>query len=100
MASNSYSRGSGWGRNGNPICCKPGTERAKSAGAPIDVDLSTIAAGTMSTVARRGKPVWVLHRTPQMIISLETAISILADPLFQRIQSSPRSRQSLTSELA
>lgn len=41
------------------------SERAKSAGAPVDVDLSTIAAGTMSTVAWRGKPVWyftALHR--------------------------------------
>lgn len=57
------------------------SERAKSEGAPVDVDLRSIAAGAMATVAWRGKPVWILHRTPAMIASLESRTEMLADPL-------------------
>jgi len=56
------------------------SERAKSAGAPVDVDLGSIAAGAMATVAWRGKPVWILRRTPAMIASLESRTEMLADP--------------------
>lgn len=73
------------------------SERAKSAGAPVDVDLSTIAAGTMSTVAWRGKPVWILHRTPQMITSLETDIDILADPFSAHSEQPPDAANRLRS---
>jgi len=56
------------------------SERAKAAGAPVEVDLSDIAPGTMKTVEWRGKPVWVLRRTPEMIAALRKTDSLVADP--------------------
>jgi ubiquinol-cytochrome c reductase iron-sulfur subunit len=56
------------------------SERAKAAGAPVQVDLSGIAPGTMKTVEWRGKPVWVLHRTPEMIAGLKKTDGLVADP--------------------
>ncbi len=41
--------------------------RALAAGAPIEVDLSKIEPGMMLTVEWRGKPVWIVHRTPEML---------------------------------
>jgi ubiquinol-cytochrome c reductase iron-sulfur subunit len=46
------------------------SERAKAAGAPVEVDVSKIAPGTMMTVEWRGKPVWIINRTPEMIAEL------------------------------
>ncbi len=56
------------------------SERAKAAGAPVEVDLSGIAPGTMKTVEWRGKPVWILRRTPEMLASLKKTDSEVADP--------------------
>lgn len=41
------------------------SERAKALGAPVDIDLSKLEAGQLLTVNWRGKPVWVLKRTPR-----------------------------------
>ena len=60
------------------------SERAKSEGAPVDMDLHGVAPGTMASVAWRGKPVWILHRTAAMIASLETQTAMLADPFSAR----------------
>lgn len=60
------------------------SERALSEGAPINVNLETIAPGDMISVAWRGKPVWVLHRTPAMIESLQHRTDMLVDPLSNR----------------
>ncbi len=54
--------------------------RAKAAGAPVEVDISKIEPGQMLTVEWRGKPVWVLHRTPEMLASLDTLADKIADP--------------------
>jgi ubiquinol-cytochrome c reductase iron-sulfur subunit len=56
------------------------SERARAAGAPIEVDLSRIAPGELSVFEWRGKPVWVLRRTPEMIASLKTDEARLSDP--------------------
>ncbi len=58
------------------------SERAKALGAPIRVDVSGIAAGRQVTVAWRGKPVWILHRTPDMIERLRRrdTLALLVDP--------------------
>ena len=53
--------------------------RAKAAGAPVDVDLSRIEPGMQLTVEWRGAPVWVLHRTPEMIDRLTKGNALLAD---------------------
>jgi ubiquinol-cytochrome c reductase iron-sulfur subunit len=60
------------------------SEREKAAGAPVEVDLSTIPAGQMKVVEWRGKPVWVLHRTPEMIATLKSDADRLADPESER----------------
>lgn len=54
--------------------------KARAAGAPVEVDLSGIPAGEMRTVEWRGKPVWVLHRTPQMLEEIKKDNSVVADP--------------------
>lgn len=54
--------------------------RAKAAGAPVEVDIAKLAPGDMMIVEWRGKPVWILHRTPEMLAALKKAAPMLADP--------------------
>jgi len=56
------------------------SERAKAAGAPVEVDLTSLAPGEIRTVAWRGKPVWIMHRTPEQIKDLPKNDPLLADP--------------------
>lgn len=56
------------------------SERARAAGAPVEVDLSRIAPGEMAVIEWRGKPVWVIRRTKEMIDSLKSAEARLSDP--------------------
>jgi ubiquinol-cytochrome c reductase iron-sulfur subunit len=56
------------------------SERAKAAGAPVEVDISKIAPGEMAVIEWRGKPVWVIHRTKEMIESLKSVNTRLTDP--------------------
>ena len=56
------------------------SERAKAAGAPVEVDISALKPGEMSTTEWRGKPVWILRRTPEMMESLKKTEAKLADP--------------------
>lgn len=56
------------------------SERAKAAGAPVEADISKLPPGEMQVVEWRGKPVWVLHRTPEMLATLKKDESQLADP--------------------
>jgi ubiquinol-cytochrome c reductase iron-sulfur subunit len=54
--------------------------RARAAGAPVEVDLSKVEPGMIVTVEWRGQPVWVVHRTREMIDSLHRLDSVVADP--------------------
>lgn len=63
--------------------------RAQAAGAPVEVDLSTIPVGGMRTVEWRGKPVWILHRSPEMLATLEDTNAEVADPDSQRAGYTP-----------
>jgi len=56
------------------------SERAKAAGGPVEVDLSELQPGDSRTVEWRGKPVWVLRRTPAMLAALQGHDEQLADP--------------------
>lgn len=56
------------------------SERAKAAGAPVQVDISSMAPGELRVIEWRGKPVWVIRRTPQMLESLKTVVAKLTDP--------------------
>jgi ubiquinol-cytochrome c reductase iron-sulfur subunit len=61
------------------------SERAKAAGAPVEVDISDVAPGTMKVVEWRGKPVWILRRTPEMMATLAKTDSKVADPQSDKI---------------
>jgi ubiquinol-cytochrome c reductase iron-sulfur subunit len=56
------------------------SERAKAAGAPVEVDLSKIAPGELAVIEWRGKPVWVIRRTKEMLESLKAVTPRLTDP--------------------
>lgn len=59
------------------------SERAKAAGASVEVDISSLAPGELKVVEWRGKPVWIMHRTPEQLAELEQ-IPGLADPASNR----------------
>ena len=56
------------------------SERAKAAGAPVEVDISKLEAGQKINVEWRGKPVWVLSRTPEQLKNLSKIEGDLLDP--------------------
>jgi len=58
--------------------------RARAAGAPVEVDIAALAPGEMMTVAWRGKPVWILHRSAAMLAALERHREALLDPDSER----------------
>lgn len=55
------------------------SERALALGGPVEVEISGLAAGQLATIEWRGKPVWVLRRTPEMLAGLEKLQAELAD---------------------
>ena len=60
------------------------SERAKAAGAAVEVDISSLKPGEKLTVEWRGKPVWIIKRTPEQLKSLKKTESQLADPESKR----------------
>jgi len=56
------------------------SERAKAAGAPVEVDISKLQPGTMMTAEWRGQPVWVINRTDEMTAELAKHHDQLSDP--------------------
>jgi ubiquinol-cytochrome c reductase iron-sulfur subunit len=60
------------------------SERAKSAGAAVEVDISALKPGEKMTVEWRGKPVWIVKRTPEQLASLSKTDPEVADPKSQR----------------
>ena len=54
--------------------------RAKAMGAPVEVDVSKLEPGAMLKVEWRGKAIFVLYRTPQMLALLEGVDGNLRDP--------------------
>ena len=56
------------------------SERAKAAGAPVQADISKLEAGQMIRVQWRGKPVWVVRRTEEMLAALPGLNGELRDP--------------------
>jgi len=70
------------------------SERAKAAGAPVEVDISALKPGEKMTIEWRGKPVWIVKRTPEQLASLKKVEPELADP------KSDRKPEELTPEYA
>jgi len=60
------------------------SERAKAAGAPVEVDISALKPGEKVTVEWRGKPVWIVKRTPEQVAALAKLEGELADPQSKR----------------
>ena len=60
------------------------SERAKAAGAAVEVDIGAMKPGEKLTVEWRGKPVWVVRRTPEQLASLAKVTNQLADPESKR----------------
>ncbi len=56
------------------------SEKAKAAGAAVEVDISALKPGEKVTVEWRGKPVWIMRRTPEQLATLEKVEGQLADP--------------------
>ena len=56
------------------------SEKAKAAGAPVEVDISNLKPGDMMTVAWRGKPVWIINRTDKQLADVQKADKEVADP--------------------
>jgi ubiquinol-cytochrome c reductase iron-sulfur subunit len=62
------------------------SERARAAGAPVQVDISGIKPGEKLTVEWRGKPVWIVRRTAEQVEALKKIDAQLADPNSERKQ--------------
>jgi ubiquinol-cytochrome c reductase iron-sulfur subunit len=62
------------------------SERAKAMGASVEVDISDIPPGGIRTVEWRGKPVWIMRRTPEMLAALAALDAQLVDPASERQQ--------------
>lgn len=56
------------------------SERARAQGAPVEADFSGILPGALATVEWRGKPVWLLRRTREMLAGLDPIRGALSDP--------------------
>ena len=54
--------------------------RAKAMGAPVEVDISKLEAGALMKIEWRGKAVYIVHRTPEMIAGLKNNDGRLRDP--------------------
>ncbi len=54
--------------------------RARAAGASVEADVSKLGPGQLVTVEWRGKPVWIIRRTPDMLSSLSRVVTELRDP--------------------
>ena len=62
------------------------SERAKTAGAPVEVDISKLQEGRMMTVEWRGKPVWIVKRSQKSIDELASLDEGLRDPASENEQ--------------
>jgi len=60
------------------------SEKAKAAGAAVEADISGLKPGEKMTVEWRGKPVWIVRRTPEQLAALPTLDAQLADPKSER----------------
>jgi ubiquinol-cytochrome c reductase iron-sulfur subunit len=60
------------------------SERARAAGAAVEVDIGALKPGEKLTVEWRGKPVWIIKRTPEQLAALPKVDALLADPKSER----------------
>jgi ubiquinol-cytochrome c reductase iron-sulfur subunit len=72
------------------------SERAKAAGAPVEIDIGRLEPGQKIDVEWRGKVVWVMKRTPEMLSSLAVLKDKLADPQSRNLGQQPKYAQNDT----
>lgn len=65
------------------------SERAKNAGAPVEVDISKVAEGQMLTVEWQSKPVWIVKRSEKTLSDLPTIDGNLRDPASENVDQQP-----------
>ena len=56
------------------------SERAKAAGAPVEVHTADLKPGELHTIEWRGRPVWILRRSEDMLKRLHSVEPLLSDP--------------------
>ena len=56
------------------------SEKAKAAGAAVEIDVSKIESGQMLTAEWQGKPIWVVNRTDQQLKDLKALDGAVSDP--------------------
>lgn len=66
--------------------------KTEAAGAPVEVDISKLEPGQLIRVAWRGKPVWILNRTPKELETLPTLEPVLSDPQSNESEQPPYSK--------
>jgi ubiquinol-cytochrome c reductase iron-sulfur subunit len=54
--------------------------KTQAAGAPVTVDISEVEPGKFMIAEWRGKPIWILRRTEEMLATLEQDRANLKDP--------------------
>lgn len=65
------------------------SERARAIGAPVEVDISKLEPGQMLTEQWRGKPIWIVRRTPSILETLPKIDERLRDPASTQNQQPP-----------
>ena len=63
--------------------------RARALGAPVEVDLSKLEEGAMMRVIWRGKPISILHRSPEMLERMANSDAELRDPDSEVVDQQP-----------
>lgn len=76
--------------------------KAEALGAPVTVDIDKLEPGQRLIVMWRGKPVWILRRTPESLETLAAMESLLQDPASsdsEQPQSSRNAQRSIRPEI-
>ena len=63
--------------------------RAQAAGAPVEADISKLGVGQRLTVEWRGQPVWIIHRSPEILAALPTLDAKLRDAKSENVDQQP-----------
>jgi ubiquinol-cytochrome c reductase iron-sulfur subunit len=99
LASASLVGGAGVAASAAPLVASLApSERARAKGAAVEVDLSALQSGELKTVEWRGKPVFVLRRSPGMLAALARHGDLLADSASRRSEQ-PESAKNTTRSL-
>lgn len=71
--------------------------KAEALGAPVEVDTSKLEPGQRIIVLWRGKPVWVVSRSPETLADLPTLDDQLLDPLSENSEQPESTRNEVRS---